>query len=71
MCAARAGAGPGQALAESSGPAASLLLPCSFLDARGARTGAWDLRRDGLIVCVGRSCYRWKDPPLRKGRDTN
>lgn len=35
MCAARAGAGLGQALAEPSGPAASLLLPCSFLDAPG------------------------------------
>lgn len=32
----------------------------------GARTGAWDLRRDGLIVCVGRSCYRWKDPPSER-----
>lgn len=73
MCAARAGAGLGQALAEPSGPAASLLLPCSFLDARGH--GQAPGTRAGMAWCVYvcarvRVCWQkllqMERPPLPK-----
>lgn len=61
MCAARAGAGPGQAPAEPPGPAASLRPPCRFLDRWGwgaARAGG----RGTSSSWVGGSLCRWSRP---------